>query len=249
MYTAESSRATPKDGTHFDRVRFLARSSTGWSVSRSRSGTPTSPRPPTSTPRPRRRRRGHRRPALMRVRRADESALPGHRRGPHTAHPGPGRDRSGGGARGRHRGDGRGPRSGRAGQELRGRAVPGPSPRGSGVVGESPSRPTMRLVAATPFEQLTRVPAGRRSRFVLTDELIEALGSGRRAVVVDEAQRLTKDRIEFLRYPARRPPHPVRTATRRRRRRLVGALPGPTLRSRVYRRRVALGPAVRVPGV
>lgn len=24
MYTAESSRATPKDGTHFDRVRFLA---------------------------------------------------------------------------------------------------------------------------------------------------------------------------------------------------------------------------------
>ncbi len=65
---------------------------------------------------------------------------------------------------------------------------------------EFPSRPTMRLVAATLFEQLTRDPAGRRSRFVLTDELLESLGRGPRAVVVDEAQRLTKDCIEFLRY-------------------------------------------------
>jgi len=53
-----------------------------------------------------------------------------------------------------------------------------------------PSRPTMRLVAATLFEQLTRLPAGRRSRFALTDELVEALGGGRpRAVVVDFTDR------------------------------------------------------------
>jgi DNA transposition AAA+ family ATPase len=106
---------------------------------------------------------------------------------------------------------------------------------------EFPSRPTMRLVAATLFEQLTRVPAGRRSRFVLTDELIEALGSGRRAVVVDEAQRLNKDCIEFLRYL-----HDDR------RTRFALLLVGgddawsvlsrePMLRSRVYRR-VALSP-------
>ena len=69
---------------------------------------------------------------------------------------------------------------------------------------EFPSRPTMRLIAVTLFEQLTRLSAGRRSRFVLTDELLEALarrpGGGPRVVVIDEAQRLTKDCIEFLRY-------------------------------------------------
>ncbi|MBN9801138.1 MULTISPECIES: ATP-binding protein [Pseudonocardia] len=106
---------------------------------------------------------------------------------------------------------------------------------------EFPSRPTMRLVAATLFEQLTRDPAGRRSRFVLTDELLESLGRGPRAVVVDEAQRLTKDCIEFLRYL-----HDDR------RTRFALLLVGgddawsvlsrePMLRSRVYRR-VALDP-------
>ena len=106
---------------------------------------------------------------------------------------------------------------------------------------EFPSRPTMRLVAATLFEQLPRAPAGRRSRFVLTDELLESLGRGPRAVVVDEAQRLTKDCIEFLRYL-----HDDR------RTRFALLLVGgddawsvlsrePMLRSRVYRR-VALDP-------
>lgn len=54
---------------------------------------------------------------------------------------------------------------------------------------EFPSRPTMRLVAVTLFEQLTRVPAGGRSRFALTDELIEALSTRPRAVVVDFTDR------------------------------------------------------------
>ncbi len=105
-----------------------------------------------------------------------------------------------------------------------------------------PSRPTMRLVAATLFEQLTRLPAGRRSRFALTDELVEALGGGRpRAVVVDEAQRLDKDCIEFLRYLHDDPR--TRFALL-----LVGGDDAwavlskePMLRSRVYRR-VALSP-------
>lgn len=104
-----------------------------------------------------------------------------------------------------------------------------------------PSRPTMRLVAATLFEQLTRVPAGRRSRFALTDELVEALGGRPRAVVVDEAQRLNKDCIEFLRYLHDHPR--TRFALL-----LVGGDDAwavlsrePMLRSRVYRR-VALEP-------
>ncbi|MGH3098877.1 MAG: AAA family ATPase [Streptosporangiales bacterium] len=104
-----------------------------------------------------------------------------------------------------------------------------------------PSRPTMRLVAATLFEQLTRTPAGRRSRFTLTDELLETLRSHPRAVVVDEAQRLNKDCIEFLRYLHDDPR--TRFALL-----LVGGDDAwavlsrePMLRSRVYRR-VALSP-------
>src|SRR3954451_5394894 len=38
-----------------------------------------------------------------------------------------------------------------------------------------PSRPTMRLVAARLFEQLTCEPAGRRSRFGLMDQVVEEL--------------------------------------------------------------------------
>ncbi|MGH3097705.1 MAG: AAA family ATPase [Streptosporangiales bacterium] len=104
-----------------------------------------------------------------------------------------------------------------------------------------PSRPTMRLVAATLFEQLTRAPAGRRSRFTLTDELLQALRERPRPVVVDEAQRLNKDCIEFLRY-LHDDPH-TRFALL-----LVGGDDAwavlsrePMLRSRVYRR-VALSP-------
>jgi DNA transposition AAA+ family ATPase len=60
-----------------------------------------------------------------------------------------------------------------------------------------PSRPTMRLVAARLFEQLSRGPAGRRSRFALMDQLVEELAVRPRAIVVDEAQRLTSECIEF----------------------------------------------------
>ncbi|MCD2191688.1 ATP-binding protein [Actinomycetospora soli] len=106
---------------------------------------------------------------------------------------------------------------------------------------EFPSRPTMRLVAAAMFTDLTRLDAGRRSRFALTDELIEALSRGPRVIVVDEAQRLNKDCIEFLRYL-----HDDR------RTRFALLLVGgddawtvlsrePMLRSRIYRR-VALDP-------
>ncbi len=63
-----------------------------------------------------------------------------------------------------------------------------------------PSRPTMRLVAARLFEQLTYGSAGRRSRFTLMDLLVEELAERPRAIVIDEAQRLTSECIEFLRY-------------------------------------------------
>ena len=58
----------------------------------------------------------------------------------------------------------------------------------------------MRLVAASLFEQLTGSPAGRSSRFVLMDQVIEELSTRRRVVVVDEAQRLNTECIEFLRH-------------------------------------------------
>ena len=67
-----------------------------------------------------------------------------------------------------------------------------------------PSRPTMRLVAAALLAELTRVPTGRGNRFVLTEQLVEQLaappGGGGRVVVVDEAQNLNTECIEYLRY-------------------------------------------------
>lgn len=63
-----------------------------------------------------------------------------------------------------------------------------------------PARPTMRLVAARLFEQLTYGSAGRRSRFTLMDQLVEELAMRPRTIVVDEAQRLSSESIEFLRY-------------------------------------------------
>jgi DNA transposition AAA+ family ATPase len=63
-----------------------------------------------------------------------------------------------------------------------------------------PSRPTMRLVAVRLFEQLTHGPAGRASRFELADQVVEELAVRPRTIVVDEAQRLTSESIEFLRY-------------------------------------------------
>jgi type II secretory pathway predicted ATPase ExeA len=69
-----------------------------------------------------------------------------------------------------------------------------------------PSRPTMRLVAATLVHELTGVAPARRDRFVLTAELLEELADHRgrdpreRLLVVDEAQQLNRECIEFLRY-------------------------------------------------
>lgn len=69
-----------------------------------------------------------------------------------------------------------------------------------------PSRPTMRLVAATLFAELCGVAPGRRDRFALSAELLEQLADHRgrdgreRLVVVDEAQQLNRECIEFLRY-------------------------------------------------
>ncbi|ALE86555.1 MULTISPECIES: ATP-binding protein [unclassified Pseudonocardia] len=106
----------------------------------------------------------------------------------------------------------------------------------TGLWSSFPSRPTMRLVAATLYEQLTGSSAGRASRFVLMDAVIEELATRPRVVVVDEAQRLNTECIEFLRHlhdhPATRFPLL-----------LVGGdgawqvlSAQPMLRSRIYRR-------------
>jgi DNA transposition AAA+ family ATPase len=67
-----------------------------------------------------------------------------------------------------------------------------------------PSRPTMRSVAVSLFETLSGLYAGDRTRFRLTDQLIELLapdpGGSHRVLVVDEAQRLTRECIELLRH-------------------------------------------------
>ena len=67
-----------------------------------------------------------------------------------------------------------------------------------------PSRPTMRSVAVGLFEALSGIAAGDRTRFRLTDQLIELLAPdphGRpRVVVCDEAQRLTRECTELLRH-------------------------------------------------
>lgn len=63
-----------------------------------------------------------------------------------------------------------------------------------------PSRPTMRLVAVELVEALTEAPAGERHRFHLTGKLVELLGERERLIVVDEAQRLNRECIEYLRH-------------------------------------------------
>ena len=72
--------------------------------------------------------------------------------------------------------------------------------RAVGCWSSFPSRPTMRLVAASLFQQLTGSPAGRGSRFVLMDAILEEPAIRSRVVVVDEAQRLKTECIEFLRH-------------------------------------------------
>lgn len=64
-----------------------------------------------------------------------------------------------------------------------------------------PSRPTMLHVA----QHLTRavtgtLPPRRRNRFELSDELIDALADEPRLIVVDEAQWLNRECIEYLRH-------------------------------------------------
>ncbi|MGQ0575844.1 MAG: AAA family ATPase [Pseudonocardia sp.] len=99
-----------------------------------------------------------------------------------------------------------------------------------------PSRPTMRLVAATLLSELTGVPAGRRDRFALTAMLLEELAGPNRVLVIDEAQRLNTDCIELLRHLH---DHPLTSFTLL----LVGGdgtwqvlSREPMLRSRIYRR-------------
>jgi DNA transposition AAA+ family ATPase len=58
----------------------------------------------------------------------------------------------------------------------------------------------MRSVAARLYEQLTRCGACTQSRFTLLDLLVVELCHRPRTVVVDEAQRLTSECIELLRY-------------------------------------------------
>jgi type II secretory pathway predicted ATPase ExeA len=64
-----------------------------------------------------------------------------------------------------------------------------------------PSRPTMLHVA----QRLTRaitgaLPPRHRNRFELSDELIDALSDQPRLVIVDEAQWLNRECIEYLRH-------------------------------------------------
>jgi DNA transposition AAA+ family ATPase len=72
---------------------------------------------------------------------------------------------------------------------------------GEAVVWASfPGRPTMRLVAATLATLVTGAPAPERDRFQLTGMLVEELSYRRRLMVVDEAQRLNRECIEYFRH-------------------------------------------------
>lgn len=104
-----------------------------------------------------------------------------------------------------------------------------------------PSRPTMRLVAAELWARLTGEPDTKADRFTLTARLVEELSTRRRMLVVDEAQRLNRECIEFLRHLH---DHPATSFGLL----LVGGdgcwdvlAREPMLRSRIYRR-VAFAP-------
>jgi DNA transposition AAA+ family ATPase len=100
-----------------------------------------------------------------------------------------------------------------------------------------PSRPTMRTVASCLLAALTRTtPSIERNRFETTAVLLDVLSHERWVIVVDEAQRLNRECIEYLRYLH---DHPVT--------RFALVLVGgdgcwevlarePMLRSRIYRR-------------
>jgi DNA transposition AAA+ family ATPase len=100
-----------------------------------------------------------------------------------------------------------------------------------------PSRPSMRIVATSLLAALTRTtPTIERNRFETTAVLLDVLSHERWVIVVDEAQRLNRECIEYLRYLH---DHPVT--------RFALVLVGgdgcwevlarePMLRSRIYRR-------------
>ena len=99
-----------------------------------------------------------------------------------------------------------------------------------------PSRPTMRLVATSLLAALTRSASPDRNRFEATAQLVDVLSHGRRVIVIDEAQRLNRECIEFLRHLH---DHPLTTFALV----LVGGdgcwevlSREPMLRSRIYRR-------------
>jgi hypothetical protein len=108
-----------------------------------------------------------------------------------------------------------------------------------------PSRPSMLHVAQTLTRAITgALPPRNRSRFVLSDELIDALSDQPRLVIVDEAQWLNRDCIEYLRHLHDHPD--TRFALL-----LVGGdgcwevlSREPMLRSRIFRR-VQFGPMTR----
>lgn len=70
------------------------------------------------------------------------------------------------------------------------------------IVGvQFPSRPTMLHVAQRLTQAITgALPPRRRNRFALSDELIDALSDEPRLVIVDEAQWLNRECIEYLRH-------------------------------------------------
>jgi DNA transposition AAA+ family ATPase len=64
-----------------------------------------------------------------------------------------------------------------------------------------PSRPTMRLVTTTLLAALSRSATSHdRNRFEATAEIVDILSHEPRVIVVDEAQRLNRECIEFLRH-------------------------------------------------
>jgi DNA transposition AAA+ family ATPase len=64
-----------------------------------------------------------------------------------------------------------------------------------------PARPTMRTVASSLLAALTRTtPSIERNRFETTAVLLDVLSHERWIIVIDEAQRLSRECIEFLRY-------------------------------------------------
>ncbi|WP_036375843.1 ATP-binding protein [Micromonospora sp. ATCC 39149] len=64
-----------------------------------------------------------------------------------------------------------------------------------------PSRPTMRLVADLLLQELSgHQPSRNNNRFTLTGALVKELARQPRLLVVDEAQRLSEECIDLLRY-------------------------------------------------